>query len=77
MRMKKVTYTLLDGSKKEMDYDADAPCLSCGLPVEEASMGGTRICPACDCGQHRNGRKWTLKEAEIFGKKYRDNIAAK
>jgi len=51
--MKKVTYTLIDGSKKVIEYDENAPCLICGEPVMEASMGGTAICPWCDMGKCR------------------------
>ena len=46
-----------------IEFDADAPCSLCGLPVESASMGGTAICPSCDCGQFRNGRKWEYQDA--------------
>ena len=46
--MKKVKY-----GDKEIEYDELAPCLSCGEPVHNASMGGTVICPACDCGRCR------------------------
>ena len=64
--MKQVAkYTRLDGTPLEVEYDTNDPCLSCGLPVGAASMGGTAICPACDCGQFRNGRKWTLAEAML------------
>ena len=55
-------------------YDADAPCVSCELPVESPSMGGTALCPWCDMGQHRDGTRWTLQEEVAFGKKYRENF---
>lgn len=48
--MKTATYTALNGDKFSVDYDEDAPCISCGEPVLEASMAGTVVCPACDCG---------------------------
>jgi len=72
--IKKAIYNLSDGSKKEIEYDTDWPCLSCGLPVVAASVGGTRICPWCDCGKHRNGKNWTLEETKEFGKKYKENF---
>jgi len=53
--MKKATYTLLDGSKLIVDYDEAAPCRMCGLPVIEASVGGTDVCPWCDVGVYRDG----------------------
>jgi len=40
------------GTDQDIEYDETAPCLMCGLPVESASMGGTVICPWCDCGRH-------------------------
>lgn len=44
----------------EIEYDETAPCVICGLPVENASMGGTNVCPSCDCGYFRNGERWTI-----------------
>lgn len=52
-KMKKVVYTRLDGTKFEVEYDETAPCIICGEPVGSASMGGTVICLACDCGKCR------------------------
>jgi hypothetical protein len=72
--MKTVTYTKLNGEKFTVEYDPDFPCLCCGLPVVNASMGGTLICPACDCGMHRDYRKWTYRETLEFGKRYRENV---
>lgn len=71
--MNKATYILLDGSKLEVEYDPSALCISCGEPVIEASMCGTAICPWCDCGTHRDGRKWTFKEMMKFGENVRRN----
>ena len=51
--MKSATYRTLDGNEIRVEYDETAPCVVCGEPVGEASMGGTAICPACDCGQCR------------------------
>lgn len=51
--MKTATYKLLDGSDFTVEYDETAPCRLCGLPVGSASMPGTDICPACDCGYNR------------------------
>jgi len=43
-----------DGSERaDIEYDPDAPCICCGLPVVEASMGGTVVCPWCDTGHDR------------------------
>ena len=51
--MKTVIYDLINGKRKTVKYDENAPCRICGLPVGNASMGGTDICPACDCGYIR------------------------
>lgn len=64
-----------DGTYKEVGYDADAPCWSCGLPVTEASMGGTVICPWCDCGVKRDGTQYTLEESIQLGENYRKKLA--
>lgn len=61
--MKTATYTGMDGKKIKVEYDEKAPCIWCGLPVESASMGGTNLCPACDCGVYRDGTKWTYEES--------------
>ena len=53
--MKQATYTRHDGSQVVVDYDETAPCRICGLPVGAASVGGTDVCPACDCGRYRDG----------------------
>ena len=47
-------------------YDPNYPCIYCGLPVGAASMGGTVVCPSCDCGSHRDGTKWTFEETTQF-----------
>ena len=52
-KMKTVTYNLVGGETKTIEYDENAPCIICGEPVIEASMGGTVICPWCDCGHCR------------------------
>jgi len=61
--MKTAKYTNLDGEDVEVSYDENAPCIVCGLPVTEASMSGTVICPWCDCGKNRDGTPWTYKDA--------------
>lgn len=53
-----------------IEYDADALCWYCELPVENASMGGTIICPACDAGHHRDGRRWTYAEMLVRYKNF-------
>lgn len=51
--MKTATYTGLDGKQFDVEYDETAPCRICGYPVMDASMGGTNVCPWCDCGVER------------------------
>ena len=66
MAIRIADYTWCGGPKVE--YDDEAPCLICQQPVGEASMGGTAICPACDCGWCRycKERLFAIKE-EIDG----------
>jgi hypothetical protein len=61
--MKTAEYSDADGKIKKIEYDPSAPCIMCGYAVVEASMSGTLICPACDCGYNRfTGRPWTHEE---------------
>lgn len=60
--MKEATYTLLGGSKLTVEYDETAPCRMCGLPVIEASVGGTDVCPWCDCGFYRDGTEFSFMD---------------
>ena len=53
--MKTARYNLINGGTAMVEYDETAPCRVCGLPVGEASMGGTDVCPSCDCGLYRDG----------------------
>lgn len=61
--MKTVTYKS-GGKDVVIEYDENAPCRICGLPVCEASMGGTDVCPWCDCGNNRDGTKWTYRQLQ-------------
>ena len=60
--MKTAIYNLLGGGKLSVEYDETTPCRLCKLPVIEASMGGTDVCPWCDVGIDRNGRWLTARE---------------
>lgn len=60
--MQKATYTRLDGTTVEVEYDEEAPCCVCGLPVVSASVGGTMLCPWCDSGFYRNGARWESRD---------------
>lgn len=51
--MKTAVYRLGDGRELVVEYDESAPCVVCGEPVVEASMGGTSLCPWCDMGKCR------------------------
>lgn len=75
--MKTATYKLIGGGSKTIEYDETAPCMICGEPVGEASMGGTAVCPACDCGKCRfcgetflTGREQTREECMKVVKKH-------
>ena len=53
------------GKKIDLFFYGDNPCLSCGLPVGAMSAGGVETCPACDCGNKRDGAMretgcWTI-----------------
>ena len=48
-----IPYKVARYGDAEIPYDPKAPCLICGEPVREASMGGTAICPSCDMGHCR------------------------
>lgn len=61
--MKTATYRGPDGKEFVVEYDPQGPCISCGLPVVSASMGGTKLCPWCDCGMYRNGEHWPIEDA--------------
>lgn len=63
MRMRKIKY-----SDREVEYDADAPCIVCGEPVIGASMGGTVICGSCDLGKCRYcGMQITVFKKSVDG----------
>jgi hypothetical protein len=68
--MKTATYQLVGGGERTVEYDANAPCWMCGEPVGEASMGGTVVCPSCDCGYNRDGTKWTLAECSAAHERF-------
>jgi len=75
--MKQATYTLFDGSKLTVDYDETAPCRICGLPVDEASVGGTDVCSSCDCDVYRDDTSWDFRDATEPGRvksKARDHL---
>ena len=59
--MKTAVYNTLSSEKLVVEYDEEAPCRICGKPVVEASMGGTDVCPWCDCGRHST--PWTYRDA--------------
>lgn len=55
--MKKVTYPIAGEMTYTSTYDETLPCIVCGNPVINASMGGPRVCPSCDIGRSRDGKK--------------------
>ena len=60
--MKEAIYKTLDDKNLKVEYNEKAPCRICGLPVEHASMGGTDVCPSCDCGRYRDGTEINVRE---------------
>lgn len=64
--MKQITtwlYHATDGREIWLPFDPAFPCIYCQEPVERMSMGGPAVCGSCDCGSHRDGKKWTPQEA--------------
>jgi len=61
--MKTARYPLATGEYLEIDYDENAPCRLCGLPVTNASTDGTDICPWCAIGKERDGSRVSFREA--------------
>lgn len=69
-KIRKVKY-----GEKEFEYDEDTPCIICGEPVIGASMGGTVICGACDCGKCRYcGITITVFKESVDGGKSKQGI---
>ena len=66
--MKEIYLKDIFGENITVQYDENAPCKICGLPVVHASMGGTDVCPWCDCGVYRDGTKMTYRELTINDK---------
>ena len=60
--MKIATYKNIFNEDIKVEYDETASCRVCGLPVIHASMGGTDVCPYCDCGVYRDGTKISARE---------------
>jgi hypothetical protein len=60
MSLKTATYRS-DSGPITVEYDSAAPCRICNLPVVEASMGGTDVCPWCDCGVYRDNCRWEMR----------------
>jgi len=59
----------------EIEYDDEVPCVICGEPVIAASMGGTVVCPWCDCGKCRYcGISITVLKEEIDGGKSKREV---
>ena len=42
-------------------FDPNFPCAYCEQPVQEECIGGTAICPWCDCGMNRDGSLWDYR----------------
>jgi len=47
-------------------FDETAPCCVCGNPVLDVSMGGTDICPHCDCGYDRTGKRYDIAKDYMY-----------
>jgi hypothetical protein len=46
----------------EVDLEPPPPCLFCGDPVHRSSMDGPLVCAWCDCGNNRDGTRWTPQQ---------------
>lgn len=60
----------------EVEIDGVPPCLLCGEPVARPSMGGPLICGPCDCGNNREGSRWTPEQAKERYAHFRTRVAA-
>lgn len=47
-------------------FDETASCCVCGNPVLNVSMGGPDICPHCDCGYDRTGKKYDIAKDYMY-----------
>jgi hypothetical protein len=64
--MRKYIVKTDSGQEFPFYYDPRAPCSVCGNPVINLSMNGSTICPGCDCGIDRSGRRPELFGQDIF-----------
>ena len=60
---------------REMDFDPAFPCTYCNEPVGSPSMGGTAVCPSCDCGYNRDGSRWTYQQTQERFANYRRRMS--
>jgi len=74
--MKTATYRLLNGESLTVEYDPMGPCIGCGLPVVEASVGGTALCPWCDTGYSRHGERIAWPPRKATPEEYAAAVAA-
>ena len=74
--LKKMTYNT-DKGPLEITYDSEDPCVCCELPVVEASMGGTSICPWCDMGVDRKtGKRLSMAQMYQHSENFRHNTGS-
>lgn len=69
-------YRTSKGEEFWIAFDPERLCVWCELPVGSLSMGGPAICPACDCGNHRDGTKWGSAEYPSLQKRAWKNMDA-
>lgn len=63
MKLFDMTY---DKKRIRFLFDETAPCCVCGNPILDVSMGGTSICPHCDCGYDRQGKRYELSKDAVY-----------
>jgi hypothetical protein len=61
-------YYTTNNRKIVMEYDPEAPCVSCGYAVESASMGGTAVCGWCDVGGPERRVEYERWKKELKGR---------
>jgi hypothetical protein len=59
-------YEKQDGTAIWLPFDPAFLCIYCNEPVGSLSMGGPAVCPACDCGNNRDGSTWSMEQASRF-----------
>lgn len=67
-------YRTSSGEEFWIAFDPTRLCIYCEQPVGSLSMGGPALCGPCDCGYHRDGKRWSAQEYPTMEKRARKNL---